>query len=196
MEDWVHEQPTSLANEAGKLNMSQVRYDSGKLVWYGYDDGTTRIYVPKGQRQALMTLHHEAIHHLAAAKTFGSINRHFYWPTARADVCKHYHACTFCEKSKATRNLTNGMARAVSSQPPRTRWGMDYYGVGDGEVLGLIDLDVIHVELTWHERQSAKLCKAAIRNNVLFRHGHFKELRSDHAREFMGRVLTQLKSDV
>ena len=32
LEYWVHEQLTSLAEEAGKLNMSQVRYDSGKLV--------------------------------------------------------------------------------------------------------------------------------------------------------------------
>ena len=114
----------------------------------------------------------------------------------RADVRRQYSNCAFCDKSKATRNLTNGMARAVPSQPPRTRWGMDYYGCGDGEILGCIDLDSLHVELAWHEHRSAELCKATIRDDLLNRHGRFEELRSDHAREFVGKALTRLKEDV
>jgi hypothetical protein len=67
---------------------------------------------------------------------------------------------------------------------------MDYYGVGTGKILGLIDLDSIHVELAFHERRSAELCMKTIRDQVIMRHGRMDHLRSDHAREFIGLIMT------
>ena len=141
-------------------------------------------------------MHHEGNHHLAANKTYISIHRYFDWPTARSDVRKFYTNCTFCELSKATRNITHKRSRAIESQPPRSRYGMDYYGVGDGEVLGLMDLDSTHVELFWHEHRSAVKCHQSIRDGILHRHGRFDELRSDHAREFIGRIMTMLQQEL
>ena len=73
---------------------------------------------------------------------------------------------------------------------------MDYYGIGDGQVLGSIDLDSLHIELACHEQRSAELCKEMLRDAILHRHGRFEELRSDHAREYVGRMLSQLKNDM
>ena len=195
LQEWIKEQKASLASEASAIT-GTTRYDDGGLAWNEGTDGMSRIYVPKERRVALIELHHTSIHHLAAAKTYNSLQRYFYWPGARSDVRKQYKQCAYCEVSKATRNLTNGMSRAVPSEPPRTRYGMDYYGVGDNQVLGIIDLDSLNVNVAWHERRCAELCKETIRDDILFRHGRFEELRSDHAREFVGRALTMLKNDV
>ena len=73
---------------------------------------------------------------------------------------------------------------------------MDYYGCGDGEILGIIDLDSVNVNLFWHERRSGENCKAALKDGILNRYGRFDELRSDHAREFIGRAVSALKKDV
>jgi hypothetical protein len=73
---------------------------------------------------------------------------------------------------------------------------MDYYGVGDGEVLGIIDLDSLRAELFWHDCRSGLNVKTALRDGILNRHGRFDELRSDHAREFIGRAVSELKREV
>ena len=170
--------------------------DETGLLMFAGNDGVNKIYVPAQRREALIQLHHETICHLAAAKTSVSIARYFYWPTLRHDVRQFCMACAFCELSNATRNVRHKMSRAVESSPPRSRWGMDYYGVGECEILGLIDLDATHVELFYHERRSAEQCKIALRDGILNRHGRFDELRSDHAREFVGRALSMLKEEV
>jgi len=195
LEEWAKEQGPSIANET-KLDPAKIRSDDCGLKMYEGGDGITRIYVPLERRNALIKLHHESIRHLAANKTYISLHRHFYWPTARQDVRKYYSTCTFCELSKATRNISHKRSRAVQSRPPRSRYGMDYYGVGDGEVLGIIDLDSVNVNLFWHERRSGQLVKEALRDGIMNRYGRFDELRSDHAREFIGRAVSALKKEV
>ena len=72
---------------------------------------------------------------------------------------------------------------------------MDYYGVTTGDILGLIDLDSLHVELSFHTSRSAKLCAKAIREKILYRHENIDSLRSDHAKEFVGVVMSHLKEE-
>ena len=113
--------------------------DSGLVMKKG-TGGVTRVYVPRGRREALFKMYHEGIYHLSANKTYASMHRHFDWPTIRRDSRHLYSKCAFCELSKATRNLTHKRSRAIESRTPRSRYGMDYYSVGNGEVLGIIDL--------------------------------------------------------
>ena len=72
---------------------------------------------------------------------------------------------------------------------------MDYYGVTTDDILGLIDLDSLHVELSFQTSRSAKLCANAIREKILYRHRNIDSLRSDHAKEFVGVVLSRLKEE-
>jgi hypothetical protein len=70
---------------------------------------------------------------------------------------------------------------------------MDFYAVSDGQVLGLIDLDSLHVELVATSNRTAEVVRKAVKDRVLERHGKLDELRSDHAREFVGQVMSMLK---
>ena len=69
---------------------------------------------------------------------------------------------------------------------------MDFYGVGNSYVLGMIDLDSLWVELVHLPDRSADCVAQAIRDRILFRHGTPDQIQSDHAREFIGHVLTTL----
>lgn len=195
LSEWKKEQPESMLAET-EIDKSTIRKDGSGLILIEESDGLSRVYVPNKRRGPLMKMHHEGIHHLAANKTYISLHRHFEWPGARRDVRAYYKTCSFCKLSKATRNVANKMSRAVESRPPRSRFGMDYYGVGDGEVLGVIDLDSLYVCLFWHLHRSAELCLRSIRDGILFTHGRFESLRSDHAREFIGRIMSGLKQEV
>ena len=110
----------------------------------------------------------------------------------KRDVRAWYEKCPVCELSNAARNASHGRWRAVRPGPPRLRYGMDYYGVGDGHVLGLIDLDSRWVELEYHPRRSAISVARMVRERILHRAGTPAELRSDHAREFIGSTMTLL----
>ena len=73
---------------------------------------------------------------------------------------------------------------------------MDVHGVGsEGEkanVLRAIDLDSFHVELSVIEHRTAEDLKGFVRNRILFWVDTPAIIHSDHARELIGRVMTQL----
>ena len=69
---------------------------------------------------------------------------------------------------------------------------MDFYGAKDSYVLGLIDLDSLWVELIHMDSRTAANVEAAVRDRILFRHGTPNQIQSDHAQEFVGKVMTSL----
>ena len=72
---------------------------------------------------------------------------------------------------------------------------MDFYGVKTGYVLGLIDLDSLFVELAATEDRTAASVRKVVKDQVLNRHGKFDHLRSDHAKEFVGKTMSLLKNE-
>ena len=195
LEQWIREQVGSLAKERELIEEASICRRESQLVMLLGEDGIARIYVPQERRDALIEAHHLSIGHLAADKTYASLTRNYTWPSARQDVRKHYANCAFCELSKARRNVSHKMWGAVQGGPPHSRWGMDFYGVKTGYVLGHIDLDALHVELQYTPNRTAALVRKSVRTNILNRHGKFDELRSDHAREFMGQVMSMLSKE-
>ena len=135
------------------------------LVIYTGDDGP-RVYVPEKRRKPLFKWFHETAGHVAAAKTHSLIMKDYYWPNSSRDVQKWYQECPHCELSKSKRNLAHGTYRAGRSRAPRSRWGMDFYGVGDSYVLGMIDLDSLWVELVHLPDRSAEGVAQAIRDRI------------------------------
>ena len=95
--------------------------ESGLTIIIG-NDHIARIYVPATRREKLIELHHVAINHLAAKKTFSSMQRHYTWPSMRRDVRTYCDTCAACELSKARRNVSSDTWRAVQASPPRSRW--------------------------------------------------------------------------
>ena len=72
---------------------------------------------------------------------------------------------------------------------------MDWYGVGDGHVLGMIHLDSLYVELGYSPNRTTKATRDLFEFSVTNRHGPLDELRSDHAREFVEEIMTQCKAE-
>ena len=114
----------------------------------------------------------------------------------KRDVRKWYEQCTRCELLKAKRNLTHSQYSSRSGEAPRKRWAMDFHGVGStkakANVLGAIDLDSYHVELAVMEHRTAENVKRFVRDRILFDKGTPHSIHSDHARELIGRVMTDL----
>ena len=73
---------------------------------------------------------------------------------------------------------------------------MDFHGVGTEDrkanILGAIDLDSLHVILAIMQHRTANNVYAFVRDRILLTHGAPKSLHSDHARELVGRVMTDL----
>ena len=193
--EWVSEQPATLASEKGKFESKRVLTRPDGLALYEGRDKVLRVFVPIQRRRALYEWHHAMIMHLAADKTYRSINENYYWPSCKADVRKWYAECSVCELSKATRNLAHGRFRAVRGSAPRSRWALDFYGVGDANVLGLIDLDSLWVELYYTETRDAESVRRAVCDRILHRHGTPRRIHSDHAKEFVGRVMSRLAKE-
>jgi hypothetical protein len=123
LEEWVTEQKPSLVAEASLMKeWNTVTQDSGLTMIIGSDD-IAQIYVPATRREKLIELHHLSINHLAAAKTYSSMQRHCTWPSMKRDVRSYCDACKTGELSKARRNVSSGTWRAVQASPPRSRGG-------------------------------------------------------------------------
>ena len=193
--DWVNEQKSSLLAEAGKVDRTRLAAREDGLLMIVGADGLYRAYVPLPRRESLFKFTHESINHLADDKTYQELRENYYWPGMRAECRMHYMACPFCDLSKAKRNHAHGRFRGVRGSAPRSRWGMDFYGVGDGYVLGMIDLDSRWIELCYLQTREADGVLRAVRDQILFRHGVPDTVHSDHAREFVGRALTKLATE-
>ena len=87
LEEWVREQAMAIIE--GKLIGfdALVQRDSGLYMIWGIDN-IARIYVSPSRRQILIRVHHEAIQHLAALKTYQSIRRNYDWPSMKKDMTK------------------------------------------------------------------------------------------------------------
>jgi hypothetical protein len=100
LEEWALEQEASIAQEK-RIDASRLHKRHSGLHLYQGKDSIERVYVPVDRRDAVMEMHHKAIHHLAADKTHKSLTRYLYWPTSRRDVQLFCRNCAFCEISKA-----------------------------------------------------------------------------------------------
>jgi hypothetical protein len=191
LEQWMPEQRAAMAEEANDYRATSRTRADGLVTVVGKDE-RERIYVPPPWRMELYRLVHESIGHLAAAKTYAELWKTYHWPTMRKDTRAWYHDCDFCELSKAKRHFANKQWGATKASPPRSRWGMDFYGMPDCDILGMIDLDSLWVELAACPSRKAGEAERAVERHILFRHGVPDMIKSDHAKEFVGRVMSQL----
>ena len=195
LEAWIKEQLASLKGEGLDKDENLATRVSGLTVYTGKDN-IAKIYVPKQRRQALFKWFHETVCHLSGRKTHSILSKYYFWPKSHSDCKKWYHECPECELTKAKRNNMHSMYRAKQARLPRSRWGMDFYSIGNKtnrvEVLGMIDLDSLWVELACLDTRAADGVADAVRDKILFRHGTPDQIHSDHAREFVGKALTSL----
>ena len=192
---WIAEQPASLEKERDLLISTRIGTTDSGLTTYTLAD-SPRIYVPIDRRRPLYEFQHDQINHQATLKTFNELAKTYFWPHMKRNVRKWYEQCTRCELLKAKRNLTHSQYSSRSGEAPRKRWAMDFHGVGatnaKANVLGAIDLDSYHVELAVMEHRTAENVMRFVRDRILFDKGTPQSIHSDHARELIGRVMTDL----
>jgi len=192
IEDWIHDQPATLELEEKLIDKSKIVTRDSGLMLYETADNVMKILVPVHRRKALWQLEHITGQHLNASKNLTVLKRSYWWPKMRSDIQKWYLECRVCEIGNAKRNLMHKRWRAVQGTAPRKRWCMDFHGVADKHVLGVIDKDSLHIELFGLDDRSAEGVARCIRDTIVFRHGAPVEVTSDHAREFIGRVMQDL----
>lgn len=191
LQEWIPKQAAAIAKEATAYRSTRRTRDDG-LTTVKSDNDRKQIYVPPTRRRELYKLTHIGIGHLAAAKTHAEMAKNYHWPMMRCDICQWYTECSFCELSKAKRHFANKKWATTEALPPRSRWGMDFYGMPDYEILGMIDMNSLHVELAACDTRLQTAVEVAVEECILFRHGVPDESRSDHAREFIGTMMKPL----
>ena len=120
------------------------------LQLYSTEGSTPKILVPPRSREALVRKVHHDMHHLGAVKVHRALQQSYFWPTMRADCRQWLENCPECELQKATRNEAHALFSAMPYVAPRSRWCMDFQGMGKAltgemEVLALSIL--LHVSL-------------------------------------------------
>ena len=150
------------------------------------------IYVPPSRRNGMIKRTHEnVLNHLGAAKVYRHLATSFFWPRMRKDIRASCSSCMFCSRENATRNWSHGWFRGVAGCQPRSRYGMDFYSTAAEDakqILGIIDLDSLYVELYGSTDRTSDTVVRALESRVLYRYGTPREIRSDHAAEFVGRA--------
>ena len=122
------------------------------------------------------------------------LKANYHWDTLRKDaqeVCKN---CGTCALLNAKRLRAYKHFRAKVYEGPRTAWAFDYHGVapseeGYKEVLGGIDLVTGELRLFATKDRTAAITTDCILQGVVFRDGVPLVIHSDHAKEFVSKLV-------
>ena len=111
---------------------------------YTPPDEQSKIIVPAAIRVPLVRKVHADMFHLGSAKVHAALQKSYYWQTMKSDCRRWLQNCPECELQKATRNEAHALFSSHSLTAPRTRWCMDFQGMGKAltgecEVLAFID---------------------------------------------------------
>jgi hypothetical protein len=107
-------------------------------------DGSPRIIVPRSQILALVLQTHEDIHHQSHVKVLYILKPLFYWPVMTVDIENICTTCQTCLTASVRRRHL--IAKFDPNAPPSTNmlprqdYGIDFYGVYDGEIMVIVDL--------------------------------------------------------
>ncbi len=147
-----------------------------------------RIVVPIEKRKSLIKSTHAEIHHQGHTKVHYVLYPLYYWPRMNATIEAVCTACARCIRANRWRkklNLEFNPASQMELLLPRQRYGIDFYGVHNGEILVMVDLFSRETVLEFlPNRKMDRVCQA-IMKRIIFSRGVPVELRSDNAQELM-----------
>jgi hypothetical protein len=194
LQEWIQEQPASQKTEEGLKEMKEsliLTRPSG-LILIEKPHDTAKVYVPLQRRTALIDLVHHELQHLGADKCSRQIRRNYYWPKMQQQIKLRINECLHCNLANAKRNLSHGKFRALTSTAIRSKWQMDFYGVANGAILGLIDTASRYVILEFLPDRSAEGVAEVISRRIISEEGIPDNIHSDDAKEFTGEVMKSL----
>ena len=169
----------------GHLLTSIKGYPEG-LLGIPNKDGSPRIIVPRTQILALVLQTHEDIHHQSHVKVLYVLKPLFYWPGMTKDVENICTACQTCMTASVRRRHLKAKFdpnAPPSTMLPRQDYGIDFYGVQDGEIMVIVDLFTRETILTYLNRRTQDNVAQTLLTHVIFERGVPRSLRTDNAPE-------------
>ncbi|KAM9910194.1 hypothetical protein OXX69_004715, partial [Metschnikowia pulcherrima] len=113
--------------------MQRFQLTDGLLFYKSHavlDGQAARLCIPKGPpRQAIIRQHHDPVTsgHFGNHKTANAVAQSFYWPRQYNDICRYVASCDTCQRSKHSRQLTQGLLNPLPIPPERwSSVGMDF----------------------------------------------------------------------
>ncbi len=155
------------------------------------DKGIPRIVVPKYVQHDLIMQAHLDIHHQHYRKVQKLLRAIYYWPSMDSCIEKVCKQCPVCEVAKVRRQKLQFQAPQAHSKP-RQHYGIDFYGIYDGEILVIVDLFTKETILECLPSRKQETVVQTLMRRVIFERGVPFSIRSDNTPELMqGIVIRQ-----
>jgi hypothetical protein len=136
--------PEDIPNDMPRVSPDEIRENLPRdLIVLRDDKARHRMFVPACQRVALTKTEHETMIHVKGNRVHHELSRLYYWPQMKTQILDICSACSTCQKSQVRRqNLSAEFQHAdIKDLPmPRQRYGINFYGHEQGEILVAIDL--------------------------------------------------------
>jgi hypothetical protein len=148
LSSWIGKQflgqniPKRHLDKDGKLTMMEG-YPHGLLAIPSDGYAGQRILVPLDEQKGLIKSTHAEIHHQGHTKVHHVLYPLYYWPGMDATIEAVCTACARCIRANRRRKKLNLDFNPTSQKElllPRQRYGIDFYGVHNGEILVMVDL--------------------------------------------------------
>ncbi len=200
LSSWISKQllgqkiPKRHLDKDGKL-MTMEGYPHGLLAIPSDGYAGQRIVVPLDEQKGLIKSTHAEIHHQGHTKVHHVLYPLYHWPGMDATIEAVCTACARCIRANWRRKKLNLDFNPASQKElllPRQRYGIDFYGVHNGEILVMVDLFSRETMLEFlPDRKMERVCQA-IMKRIIFSRGVPDELRSDNASELMQGIVRQV----
>jgi transposase InsO family protein len=156
-----------------------------------------QLVVPVACRGRLVVTKHAAQGHRSGEEVLAKLRKHYFWPTMRADVFAWIGGCG-CTKKKAERKRPIGRLQSLKVQRPGQKMLFDIFGPlppseqGNVYILVLMDVGTREVMLEALPTKEAKGIAKAMLERVYLRGMCPEVWQSDQAKEFVGKVMSEL----
>jgi hypothetical protein len=181
-----------------KKRTKRYRLDEGFWL-YG-----NRIVVPnrKQLQKSLIEMAHQppTSGHTGAQRTYEQLRRTFYWPGMVHSVKTYVHACTSCQRNKASTRKPGGLLRPTEipqkfwecvtmdliTQLPKSKHGFDAVAVFVDKLSKMTHIEPCHTAI------GAEAFATLMFKSVFRHHGLPRKIISDRDARFTGKFLTEL----
>jgi transposase InsO family protein len=172
----------------------QIGYPAA-LKFLCLPESRPRIIVPVRYQERLIKATHEEILHLGYPKVREILKKLYFWPKMDEKIETVVRDCVKClENTVRRRHLASHFDSRSKTKMhyPRHSYGIDFYGVANGEILTAVDLCTREVLFWWlPDRQQSRVANALI-TGLIFQRGVPVCLRSDNAPELMQGVVRDI----
>jgi hypothetical protein len=167
----------------GNLIPMDSTYPEGLLA---VPKGQPRIIVPPAEVKALILQTHEDIHHQNHIKVLHVLKATYYLPNMAKDIKRWCTSCNSCATATVRRKHLKTKFDLTSPQAtmgPRQHYGIDFYGLNQGEILVIVDLFTRETILVFLRNRNQDNVAKTIIKNIIFQRGVPLSLRTDNAPE-------------